>query len=149
MNDIQLFFEDIHPIKIKKNYIKSKIRDLITNESKNLGNISLIFCSDKYLYDINVKYLNHQFYTDIITFDYVENDLISGDLFISLDRIKENAKNLNEEFIVELTRVVFHGVLHLVGYDDKEEADKKIMRKKEELYLSGVDIRRLKYDTKI
>ena len=149
MSAIQIFFEDVHPVKIKKNYLKTKVKELIAGESGKIGDISVIFCSDKYLYDINVKYLNHQFYTDIVTFDYVENDLISGDLFISLDRVKENAKNFEVEFIVELTRVVFHGILHLVGYKDKEEDDKVTMRKKEEFYLKEVDFSKLGYDTKI
>lgn len=104
-----------------------------------IGNISLIFCSDNYLLDINIKYLNHNYFTDIITFNYVEGEIISGDLFISIDRVKENAIEFETMWIKELYRVIFHGLLHLIGYNDKTEEEKKIMKIKEDLYLSEVD----------
>ncbi len=100
------------------------------------GEISIIFCSDEYLKNINQKYLNHNYYTDIITFDYNDNDLVSGDLFISIDRVKENASLNNEKFIHELYRVIIHGILHLCGYNDKTISQKKIMRSKENYFIS-------------
>tara|TARA_B100001287_G_scaffold6636_1_gene5089 strand:+ start:10856 stop:11269 length:414 start_codon:yes stop_codon:yes gene_type:complete len=100
------------------------------------GDISIIFCSDEYLKNINQKYLNHNYYTDIITFDYNDNDLVSGDLFISIDRVKENASFNNEKFIHELYRVIIHGILHLCGYNDKTISQKKIMRSKENYFIS-------------
>jgi len=90
---------------------------------------------------MNRKYLEHDYYTDIITFDYVEGDIISGDLFISVDRVKENAAKFETTFLNELVRVIFHGVLHLAGYKDKTTSDEQLMRKKENFYLSEVDFR--------
>lgn len=143
MSKIQVFFEDIQPLKINKNHIKNKVKDLIEKELYESGDISVILCSDKYLLEINQEYLNHDYYTDIITFNYVEGSVISGDLFISVDRIKENAKIFTSLFIKELYRVIFHGVLHLIGYNDKTDNEKKIMRGKEDFYLSEVDFKGL------
>ncbi len=141
MNKIEIFYEDIKPLKLSKPHINKHAKYLINNEIRKTGDISLIFCSDKYLLDININYLNHNYYTDIITFNYVEGDVISGDLFISVDRVKENAVEFDAIFIKELYRVVFHGLLHLVGYNDKTKEEKKIMREKEDLYLSEVDFK--------
>jgi probable rRNA maturation factor len=105
---------------------------IIKSESKSLGEINYIFCDDDYLLDINIKHLNHDYYTDIITFNYCEGDLISGDLFISTDRVKDNAQTYQVSFEEELLRVMSHGVLHLIGYNDKSEAEERIMRKKED-----------------
>ena len=138
MSKIEIFYEDIIPLKLSKTYINKHIKYLINNEIKKTGNISLIFCSDNYLLDINIKYLNHNYFTDIITFNYVEGEIISGDLFISIDRVKENAIEFETMWIKELYRVIFHGLLHLIGYNDKTEEEKKIMRIKEDLYLSEV-----------
>jgi rRNA maturation RNase YbeY len=88
------------------------------------------------LYDLNLKHLNHNTYTDIITFNYCENDLISGDIFISIDRIRDNSLKFSKLFNDELSRVIIHGVLHLVGYDDKLDEDQTIMRAKEDFYLT-------------
>jgi probable rRNA maturation factor len=85
--------------------------------------------------EINIEYLKHNYYTDIITFNYVEGNIISGDLFISVDRVKENSTEFNTSLIKELYRVIFHGILHLIGYNDKTEEEQKIMRGKEDLYL--------------
>lgn len=139
MSEIEIFYEDIHPLKLQKTLIKKYIKVLINKEINIFGDISIIFCSDKYLLDINIEYLNHNYFTDIITFNYVEGNTISGDLFISIDRVKENAMEFNTSWIKELYRVVFHGVLHLVGYNDKTAEEKKLMRKKEDIYLSEVD----------
>jgi probable rRNA maturation factor len=105
---------------------------IIRSESKSLGEINYIFCDDDYLLDINIKHLNHDYFTDIITFNYCEGDLISGDLFISTDRVKDNAQTYQVSFEEELLRVMSHGVLHLIGYNDKSEAEELIMRKKED-----------------
>jgi rRNA maturation RNase YbeY len=141
VSNIQIFFEDIKPIKIRKNHLKSRIKFLISSELKEPGNLSVILCSDEYLLGVNRQYLKHDFYTDIVTFNYVKNSVISGDLFISVDRINENANTFNIEFIVELYRVVFHGILHLLGYNDKTVEEKSAMRQKEDYYLSEVDFR--------
>lgn len=139
MSKIEVFFEDIQPKKIKKRHINNAIKYLINNEIKELGNLSIILCSDNYLLKINREYLKHDYYTDIITFNYVEGNRISGDLFISIERIKENSVEYNTTLIKELYRVMFHGVLHLIGYNDKTADEKKVMREKEDYYLSEVD----------
>ena len=140
MSKIEVFFEDTKPIKLKKSVLKKHIISLINNELKKTGSITIVFCSDIYLLEMNKKYLEHDYFTDIITFDYVENDVISGDLFISVDRVKDNAEKFNATFLNELMRVVFHGVLHLAGYKDKTTPDQQLMREKENFYLSGVDL---------
>lgn len=139
MSKIDFFFEDTEPFKLKKTHIKKYVKHLIDNEIKKAGDISVIICSDKYLLDINKKYLKHNYYTDIITFNYVEGDTISGDLFISIDRVKENALKFHSVWKKELYRVIFHGVLHLVGYNDKTPEESKKIREKEDIYLSEVD----------
>jgi len=141
VSSIEIFFEDIQPFSIYKKHINRHVRSLIISEFKIVGDVSIIFCSDKYLLDINKQYLNHDYFTDIITFDYVQNDLISGDLFISFGRIFENAKAFDKALINEIYRVIFHGVLHLVGYNDKSDDEQKTMTEKENYYLSEVDFR--------
>jgi probable rRNA maturation factor len=136
---IEIFYEDIRPIKIRKRHIINSIKDLISKELKNVGDISVILCSDKYLLNINIEYLQHNYFTDIITFNYVDGDVISGDLFISIERVKENSNEYYTSLIKELYRVIFHGVLHLIGYNDKTVDEKKLMREKEDFYLSEVD----------
>jgi rRNA maturation RNase YbeY len=111
---------------------QSWIESVIHGESYNIGEISYIFCDDDYLLDINIKHLNHDTYTDIITFNYCENDLISGDIFISTERVEENAQTFQVSFHEELLRVMSHGVLHLMGYNDKTDEEEEIMRKKED-----------------
>jgi probable rRNA maturation factor len=141
VSSIYIFFEDIQPFEIHNEHIEEQINKLIVNELKQLGDISVIFCSDEYLLDMNKQYLNHDYYTDIITFDYVEGDTISGDLFISFDRIKDNSKEFVNELIMEIYRVVFHGVLHLVGYKDKKDEEQVLMKEKENYYLGEVDFK--------
>ena len=106
------------------------------SEVRRIGNINIIFCSDNYILNMNVKYLGHDYFTDIITFDYCEGDVLSGDLFISVDSVRENASFYGVEFIDELHRVIVHGILHLIGYDDHSEEEIKVMRSKENYYLS-------------
>ncbi len=106
------------------------------SEIKTLGDISIIFCSDNYILDVNVRFLNHDYFTDVITFDYCEGNKLSGDLFISVDSVRENAVEFGTEFDEELHRVIVHGLLHLVGYDDHTPEEQKVMRAKEDYYLS-------------
>jgi rRNA maturation RNase YbeY len=106
------------------------------SEIRRLGDISIIFCSDSYILDVNMKYLQHDYFTDIITFDYCEGNRLSGDLFISVDSVRENASFYGTEFADELNRVIVHGILHLIGYDDHTEEDIAVMRAKENYYLS-------------
>lgn len=106
------------------------------SEIRRLGDINIIFCSDNYILDINQRFLSHDYFTDIITFDYCEGDYLSGDLFISVDSVRENAVEYNQEFDTELARVMVHGILHLIGYDDHTQADQRQMRSKEDYYLS-------------
>ncbi len=115
-----------------KQVYKKWLTAIIENEGKKAGDISYVFCSDEYLLDLNKQYLNHDTYTDIITFDYAEGNKTSGDIFISIDRVKENAGKFNVTFEEELLRVMAHGVLHLMGYKDKKSGDISIMRSKEE-----------------
>lgn len=112
------------------------LQKVCVSEGKNLSEISYIFCSDDYLLDMNRQYLNHDFYTDVITFDYCEADDISGDVFISIDRVSDNAKKVRVAEKDELHRVMVHGLLHLLGYHDKEASDKEQMTSKEDFYLS-------------
>lgn len=112
------------------------LKNVIVSESKNLGDINIIFCSDDYLLDVNKKFLNHDYFTDIITFDYCEDNTISGDLFISVDSVRDNATHYDASFDQELHRVIVHGVLHLIGYDDHCDADITMMRSKEDFYLN-------------
>lgn len=110
---------------------QSWIETVILSEQKIVGEINYIFCDDDYLHDINVKYLNHNTLTDIISFDYSKFDTISGDIFISIDRVRENAQNFNIDFSQELLRVMAHGILHYCGYKDKSQKEVSIMREKE------------------
>lgn len=111
-------------------------QDIIKDYNKDLDIINFIFCSDEYLLKVNQEYLQHDYYTDIITFDY-SDEFIQSDIFISIDRVKENALELNLSFNDELHRIIFHGVLHLVGFEDKDDESKKIMTEREDYYLSA------------
>ena len=111
------------------------LKEVAEKEGRKIGNINIIFCSDPYLLDVNKKYLGHDYYTDIITFDYCEKDILSGDLFISVDCVRDNASFYGTEFSNELNRVMVHGVLHLIGYDDHTDEDIAVMRSKENTYL--------------
>ncbi|MCR5841004.1 MAG: rRNA maturation RNase YbeY [Bacteroidales bacterium] len=105
------------------------------SEMRRLGAINIIFCSDPYILEVNLKYLQHDYFTDIITFDYCEKDILSGDLFISIDSVRENARYYGTVFEDELDRVMVHGLLHLIGYDDHTEEEIAVMRQKENYYL--------------
>ena len=111
------------------------------SEIRRIEDINIIFCDDPYILDINQKYLGHDYFTDIITFDYCEGDRLSGDLYISIDSVAENAAEYAEgDLDRELSRVIVHGVLHLIGYDDHSEEDIRLMRSKEDYYLSLLDL---------
>lgn len=105
---------------------------LAESENKNIGEINYIFCDDDYLLEINKQYLDHDTFTDIISFDSTVGNSLSGDIFISTQRVKENAADFNVNFIEELKRVVAHGILHLCGYKDKTESESELMRRKED-----------------
>jgi probable rRNA maturation factor len=135
MGKVKFYFEDYKRFRIYRNMISENLQEIITLEGYISGNVSLIFCSDNYLLEMNKQFLDHDYFTDIITFNYSIDKTISGDLFISIDRVKENALNYNQTFENELYRVIFHGVLHLIGYDDKDEISVKIMKEKENYYL--------------
>jgi len=119
----------------RRSELKRQIEGIFRKEGKKLGSLNYIFCSDKELLKINQKFLNHDYYTDIITFDLSEKSYIIGEVYISADRVRENAKRQDTTIISELRRVIFHGALHLCGYKDKTERDKRMMRDKEEQYL--------------
>lgn len=108
------------------------IEEIVSSEDFELGDISYIFCDDDYLHKINVQYLDHDTLTDIISFDYSEGDIIAGDIFISVQRVEENAKDFGVTFEQELLRVMAHGILHYCGYGDKTEEEASLMRQKEE-----------------
>ena len=119
-----------------KQDLKEWIKTIIDNEKKITGQINYTFVSDEALLKMNMEFLNHNTYTDIITFDYCENKKINGDIFISIDRVKENATKFKVPFEDELHRVIIHGVLHLCGYKDKTKKDVEIIRKKENSSLA-------------
>ncbi|MDQ3535526.1 MAG: rRNA maturation RNase YbeY [Bacteroidota bacterium] len=132
MGVIRFFSEDINFSLPQKLQTKSWINLIINSEGALLNDLNIIFCSDDYLHKLNLQYLQHDDYTDILTFDKIEEKgKVSGDIFISIERVKENADNLNQEFILELKRVIIHGIFHLLGYKDKHKNQKKIMTQKE------------------
>ena len=137
---VNYYFEDT-AFKLKaKTKIKNWLKLVAESEVYTLGNVSVIFCSDNYILDINQRFLQHDYFTDIITFDYSEGSKISGDLFISVDSVKENSIEYGTDFEDELHRVIVHGILHLIGYDDHTDDDVRIMRSKENYYLSLYDL---------
>ncbi len=127
---INFYYESKFKLENEEEYTNWIIR-VIESEDKKLGELSYVFCSDDFLYELNKKYLEHSTFTDIISFDYSEAGNLAGEIYISIERVKENALEYKEEFITELLRVMAHGVLHLAGYKDKKEQDKKLMRVKE------------------
>lgn len=130
------YFTEDTTFQFKQRRINNRwLKMVAESEIRKLGDISIIFCSDNYILDVNIKYLQHDYFTDIITFDYCEGNILSGDLFISVDSVCENAVEYGTEFDEELNRVIVHGILHLIGYDDFTEEDKREMRSKENYYL--------------
>ena len=135
---INLFFEDVENFDLDPVFLTSWLSDTCVDELKVLEEVNLIFCSDEYLLKMNIEYLQHDYYTDIISFDYCEDDKILGDLFISKDRVLENSIDNNVSVVFELQRVIVHGVLHLCGYKDKTDEEAALMRSKEDFYLSKI-----------
>ena len=127
---IEFIYETDFELNNEQSYI-DWISSVIESENKQLGDITYIFCDDEYLYNINMEHLNHDTYTDIISFDYTVDNLISGDIFISTERVLDNANDNNIDFHEELLRVMSHGILHYCGYKDKIEAQQVLMRNKE------------------
>lgn len=131
---IQFFYENL-PESVNTDYT-IWLKDIILSEGKKLGEINYIFCDDDYLLKVNQDYLQHDYYTDIITFDYVKGKTISGEIFVSLQRISDNASTLSKNYEEELRRVLAHGILHLCGYKDKTEEEEQLMRSKEDYYIA-------------
>lgn len=131
------YFQEDTDFVFKHKLLNNKwLKFVAESEVRKLGEIGIIFCSDNYILDVNMKYLQHDYFTDIITFDYCERNTLSGDLFISVDSVRDNADFYGTEFEDELNRVIVHGLLHLIGYDDHSESEQKMMRSKEDYYLS-------------
>ena len=131
---IHFFYEDL-PETVSTQYIPW-LEDLILKEDKKLGSINYIFCDDEFLLKVNQDYLQHDYYTDIITFDNVKGKTIAGEIFVSLQRVSDNASTLSKDYEEELRRVLAHGILHLCGYKDKSQEEEKEMRSKEDFYLA-------------
>lgn len=134
---VEFFCEDIEFSPSSPEALKNWINMVVENEQHLVGNINYIYCSNSYLLNINQTYLHHHAFTDILTFDQSTNaDVIAGDIYISIDQIRSNAVKYHEPFHRELKRVMVHGVLHLLGYNDKSAEEQQEMNKKEEAYLS-------------
>lgn len=132
-----IHFHFLEPITFtQRTLVKETIRDLFKKEKTKLEQLRYIFCSDEYLLQINKEHLNHNYYTDIITFDLSETPkATTGEIYISVDRVRDNAQNYDVSFKHELLRVIFHGALHLCGYKDKSSKEEQLMRKAEDKYL--------------
>ena len=128
---IEFEFLDLEIPGFDSEFFVSAITDLIHSENKKLGDITLLFCDDTHMLKMNKEHLNHDYYTDILTFDYCVDNTISGELLISWDTVQSNASKYKVDKQTELKRVVFHGVLHLCGYNDKNKEEKQLMRSKE------------------
>jgi len=128
---ISFIEEDVKSKLVDRRIIKSWIKQVIESYGLKLGNLCYIFCNDDKILDVNNQYLKHNYYTDIITFDYVDQGIVSGDMFISVDTVKSNSELFKTSYIDELHRVVIHGVLHLCGLKDKSEKDEILMRQAE------------------
>ncbi len=133
---IRFYTEDIKFNLPDKQLVKKWLQNAALAEGKKTGEISIIFCSDTYLLQINGQYLGHNYYTDIITFDYTEEEVINGDLFISVDTVRANAQEYGQSFEQELRRVMVHGMLHLCGYEDATPGQQKAMRAAEDKNLA-------------
>lgn len=134
-NTISFHYETDFLLENTESFIRW-IKNVILEENKELGKVNYIFCDDKYLLGKNIKYLDHDTLTDIITFNYCEGDMISSDIMISVERVMENSSIFENSFSDELNRVMIHGILHLIGYNDKTDGEKEIIRKKEDYYVN-------------
>jgi len=137
---IDFNFENIDPVELDFDRVSDWVSQIVSRETKAPGDITYVFCDDEYILEVNRQYLDHDYYTDIITFDYSEGDVVSGDLFISLDTVRSNSELFSTPFLQELHRVIIHGVLHLCGYKDKTEEDERLMREKENEALRFINM---------
>ena len=135
MGIIRFISETKFQLNNKRN-LKKMLHSLASAEAKTIGNLNYIFVDDDQILKINQQYLEHDYYTDIISFDYSEGDIVSGDIYISVDTVLTNADEFKQPFGKEIHRIVFHGILHLCGYKDKKPADKKLMTQKDDYYLN-------------
>lgn len=133
---VRFNYADVKPISFRrKNQVKAFVEEVFRLEGKGLKELNYIFCSDAFLLEINKSFLQHDYYTDIITFDLSEGGGTVGEVYISIDRVKDNSASHATSYTEELLRVMFHGALHLIGYKDKKKSEITIMRQKEEYYL--------------
>ncbi|MBO7159868.1 MAG: rRNA maturation RNase YbeY [Paludibacteraceae bacterium] len=131
--------EDIKKPNICTRRTSAWVKNVAASHGKTIGEIAYIFCSDPYILEVNKQYLQHDYFTDVITFDYTEGNKISGDIFISLDTVQSNAEQFGVDFYEELERVIIHGILHLCGFKDKEEAEEAQMREEENKAISSLE----------
>ena len=140
MGESKISFQSVGTFSLKTESAVTKcVKALVKQELREIGDITFVFCDDNYLHKINLEFLDHDTYTDIITFDYSVGNEVISEIYISIDRVEENAKKYSQTFENEIHRVMIHGVLHLCGYKDKLAEDKQIMRDKENHYLSLLD----------
>lgn len=139
-SNIEFYTEDTQLPQLDFPVVSSWINEIIEAKLMSCGSLSIVFCSDEYLLKVNQQYLNHDYYTDIITFNYSSKRVISGDLFISSDTVMSNSKIFNVNFSQELIRVIFHGVLHLLGWEDFSDNEKIIMRQLEDFWLQKFSV---------
>ena len=140
MGESKISFQSVGTFSLKTETAVTKcVKALVKQELREIGDITFVFCDDNYLHKINLEFLDHDTYTDIITFDYSAGNEVISEIYISIDRVEENAKKYSQTFENEIHRVMIHGVLHLCGYKDKLAEDKQIMRDKENHYLSLLD----------
>ena len=136
MNDISFHIEDVIVPDLNPDFLRLWIKFVVEEKNRNVGELSYIFCSDEYLLKINIEHLGHDYYTDIITFNYNVNDTVNGDIYISYDTVKSNAIEYSKGNVKdELDRVIIHGILHLIGFNDKTDAEQKEMTKMEDWAL--------------
>lgn len=136
MNSISFHNEGLYTKTPSKRLLKAWIKEFVSKHDKKVGELAFVFCSDEKILEVNQNFLQHDYYTDIITFDYCEGDFISGDIFISVERVQENATSHEVEYNNELLRVIAHGVLHLLGFQDKSTKEQVEMIQNEDLCIS-------------
>jgi rRNA maturation RNase YbeY len=135
--DLVIQFEDIQPFAVDEALVALVYDRIASDYDFSIGDISVVFCCDAYILNINRTYLDHDYYTDIITFDYSEGEVLSGDLIVSVDTVASNARKYDVSYSEELFRVLIHGFLHLVGLSDKDEQDVLLMRERESFYINS------------
>jgi rRNA maturation RNase YbeY len=136
MNSISFHSEGVKPKTPSKRLLKAWIKEFVANHGKKVNELAFVFCSDEKILEVNRNFLQHDYYTDIITFDYCEGDIVSGDIYISVERVQENAVIHSSDYNTELLRVIAHGVLHLIGFQDKNAESKIEMTVNEDLCIS-------------